>query len=80
LPPASGDYIGLGPQPRCAPDEGTAFYTWAREIPGLREALAAFHQSTVGVAADPERVAMSGAAMLCIAIALSCPAEKGTMW
>src|SRR5262249_51980620 len=37
-------------------DGGKTFYTWARGIPELREALAAFHQRTLGVAVDPERI------------------------
>ena len=58
-------------------DDGKTFYTWARGIPELREALAAFHQRTAGVTIDPERVTVPGAAMLCIAMALSCVVEKG---
>ena len=51
-------------------DEGKTFYTWARGIPELRQAIADFHRRTVGVAIDPERVTVPGAAMLAILMAL----------
>jgi len=58
-------------------DEGKTFYTWARGIPELRAAIAAFHQRTTGVLVDPERVTVPGAAMLAIALALSCVVDRG---
>ncbi|HXR94250.1 MAG TPA: pyridoxal phosphate-dependent aminotransferase [Rhizomicrobium sp.] len=58
-------------------DEGKTFYTWARGIPELRQAIAAFHQRTSGVMVDPDRVTVPGAAMLAIAMALSCVVERG---
>jgi aspartate aminotransferase len=58
-------------------DDGKTFYTWARGSPELREALAAFHQRTAGVAVDPERITVPGAAMLAISMALSCVVERG---
>ena len=58
-------------------DDGKTFYTWARGIPELREAIAAFHQRTVGMVIDPERITVPGAAMLAINMALSCVVERG---
>lgn len=58
-------------------NQGKTFYTWARGIPELRQALADFHQRTVGAAVDPERITVPGAAMLAIAMALSTVVEKG---
>ena len=43
--------------------EGKTFYTWARGIPELRQAIAGFHQRTLGVSVDPERITVPGAAM-----------------
>ncbi|HXL70382.1 MAG TPA: aminotransferase class I/II-fold pyridoxal phosphate-dependent enzyme, partial [Rhizomicrobium sp.] len=57
--------------------DGKTFYTWARGIPELREALAAFHQRTIGMTIDPERITVPGAAMLAISMALSCVVERG---
>jgi len=58
-------------------DDGKTFYTWARGIPELREAIAAYHQRTLDVAIDPERITVPGAAMLAIVLALSCLVETG---
>ena len=58
-------------------EDGKTFYTWARGIPELREALAAYHQRTAGVAVDPERITVPGAAMLAINMALSTVVERG---
>lgn len=57
--------------------EGKTFYTWARGIPELRQAIADFHQRTLGVAIDIERVTVPGAAMLAIVTALQCVVETG---
>ncbi len=57
--------------------DGKTFYTWARGIPELRQAIAGFHQHTLGVAIDAERVTVPGAAMLAIVMALSCVVETG---
>ncbi len=57
--------------------EGKTFYTWARGIPELRQAIAAFHQRTLGIAIDPERITVPGAAMLAIVTALQCVVETG---
>ncbi|HEV7960754.1 MAG TPA: pyridoxal phosphate-dependent aminotransferase [Rhizomicrobium sp.] len=58
-------------------DDGKTFYTWARGIPELREAISAYHQRTLDVPIDPERVTVPGAAMLAIVLALSCLVETG---
>ncbi len=58
-------------------EDGKTFYAWARGIPELREAIAAFHQRTLGLPIDPERITVPGAAMLSIAMALSCVVESG---
>ena len=58
-------------------DDGKTFYTWARGIPELREAIAAYHQRTLDVPIDPERITVPGAAMLSIVLALSCLVETG---
>ena len=57
--------------------EGKTFYTYARGIPELRQAIAGFHQRTLGLAIDPERVTVPGAAMLSIVTALQCVVETG---
>jgi aspartate aminotransferase len=57
--------------------EGKTFYTWARGIPELRQALAGFHHRTLGVRIDPERITIPGAAMLAIVTALQCVVETG---
>jgi len=58
-------------------NEGKTFYTWARGIPELREAIAGYHQRTISVPVDSERVTVPGAAMLAITMALSCVADRG---
>jgi aspartate/methionine/tyrosine aminotransferase len=58
-------------------DDGKTFYTWARGIPELREAISAYHQRTLNVPIDPERITVPGAAMLAIVLALSCIVETG---
>ena len=37
-------------------EDGKTFYTWARGIPELREAIAGYHRRTLGRAIDPERL------------------------
>ncbi|MGH6828988.1 MAG: pyridoxal phosphate-dependent aminotransferase [Rhizomicrobium sp.] len=58
-------------------NEGKTFYTWARGILELREAIARYHQRTLGVPVDPERITVPGAAMLSIVTAFSCVVEHG---
>src|ERR1700744_5925804 len=57
--------------------EGKTFYTWARGIPELRQAIADFHHRTLDRQIDPERVTVPGAAMLSIVMALQCVVETG---
>src|SRR5690242_7171841 len=58
-------------------EDGKTFYVWARGIPELREAIAKYHQRTLGRPIDPERVTVPGAAMLSIVMALNCVVETG---
>jgi aspartate aminotransferase len=57
--------------------EGKTFYTWARGIPELRQAIADYHRRSLNVAVDPERVTVPGAAMLAILMALNSVIETG---
>ena len=57
--------------------DGKTFYTWARGIPELRDAIAGFHARTLGLPIDPERVTVPGAAMLAIVMALNSVIETG---
>jgi aspartate/methionine/tyrosine aminotransferase len=57
--------------------EGKTFYTWARGIPELRQAIADFHHRTLDRTIDPERITVPGAAMLSIVTALQCVVETG---
>ena len=58
-------------------DEGRTFYSNARGIPGLRDALKDFHRRTVGSEIPLERITVPGAAMLAVVSALQCVVEKG---
>jgi len=58
-------------------DEGRTFYTNARGIPGLREALQAFHRRTTDVEIPLERITVPGAAMLAVVTALQAVVETG---
>lgn len=58
-------------------EDGKTFYTFARGIPQLRQAVAAFVQRTVGPEIDVARVTVPGAAMLGVTSALQCVAEAG---
>src|SRR5215469_16449602 len=58
-------------------EAGKTFYTWARGIPELRQAIAQFHERTLGRGIDPERITVPGAAMLAIVMALNCVVETG---
>jgi aspartate aminotransferase len=57
--------------------DGKTFYTWARGIPELRQAIADYHRRTLNVTVDPERVTVPGAAMLAILMALTSVIESG---
>ncbi len=58
-------------------DEGRTFYTNARGIPGLREALRDFHRRTAGAEIPLERITVPGAAMLAVITALQSLVETG---
>lgn len=56
---------------------GKTFYTNARGILPLREAIAAFHRRTSGATVDVERITIPGAAMLAVTTALQMCCEAG---
>src|ERR1700742_2193441 len=58
-------------------EDGKTFYTFARGIPALREALAAYHNRLLGTAITAERITLPGAAMLAIVCALQSVVETG---
>jgi aspartate aminotransferase len=58
-------------------DEGKTFYTHARGITPLREALRDFHRRTVGVDIALDRITVPGAAMMAVVCALQCVVETG---
>jgi aspartate/methionine/tyrosine aminotransferase len=58
-------------------DDGKTFYSQARGIPPLREAVAAFHKRTTGADVSIERISMPGAATLAVVTALQILIETG---
>lgn len=58
-------------------DEGRTFYSNARGVPGLREALRAFHRRTAGADVALERITVPGAAMLAVICALQAVVTTG---
>ena len=58
-------------------EDGKTFYTFARGILPLREALAAFHKRTSGADIAVDRITVPGAAMLAVTSALQCVVETG---
>jgi len=58
-------------------EEGKTFYTNARGIQPLREAIAAFHKRTVGADIPIERITVPGAAMMAVVTALQMVCETG---
>ena len=58
-------------------DEGKTFYTNARGIPPLREAIRDFHKRTTGAHVALDRITIPGAAMLAVICALQCVIESG---
>ena len=58
-------------------EDGRTFYTQARGITPLREAIRAFHQRTAGADIALERITLPGAAMLAVVCALQCVVETG---
>ncbi len=62
---------------KTALDEGRTFYTNARGIPPLRQAIADFHRRTVEAEIALERITVPGAAMLAVMSALQAVVETG---
>src|SRR5580693_9023408 len=58
-------------------DEGRTFYTNARGITPLREAIRDFHRRTLGADIALERITVPGAAMLAVILALQSVVETG---
>ncbi|HEX4078210.1 MAG TPA: aminotransferase class I/II-fold pyridoxal phosphate-dependent enzyme [Rhizomicrobium sp.] len=58
-------------------DEGRTFYTNARGITPLREAIRAFHARVAGADVALERITVPGSAMLAVIAALQCLIETG---
>ncbi|HEX3663742.1 MAG TPA: aminotransferase class I/II-fold pyridoxal phosphate-dependent enzyme [Rhizomicrobium sp.] len=58
-------------------DEGKTFYTNARGIAPLREAIRDFHRRTTGAEVALDRITVPGAAMLAVISALQCLIETG---
>jgi aspartate aminotransferase len=62
---------------KAALDGGKTFYTHARGVTELREALRGFHRRTVDVDIALERITVPGAAMMAVICALQCVVETG---
>jgi aspartate aminotransferase len=62
---------------KAALDGGKTFYTHARGVTELREALQGFHRRTVDVDIALERITVPGAAMMAVICALQCVVETG---
>jgi aspartate/methionine/tyrosine aminotransferase len=58
-------------------DGGKTFYTHARGVTELREAIQAFQTRTAGVEVPLERITVPGAAMMAVICALQCVVETG---
>jgi len=58
-------------------EDGRTFYTNARGITPLREAISAFHKRTIGADIPIERITIPGAAMLAAVTALQMVCETG---
>jgi aspartate/methionine/tyrosine aminotransferase len=58
-------------------DEGKTFYTNARGITPLREAIRAFHRRTADVDVALDRITVPGSAMLAVIAALQCLIDTG---
>lgn len=58
-------------------DEGKTFYTNARGITPLREAIRDYHRRTAGAQIELERITVPGSAMLAVVAALQCVIETG---
>ena len=62
---------------RLALAEGHTFYTHARGILPLREALLRYHRRLYGIELHPDRLTVPGSTMLTVVIALQCLAARG---
>ena len=58
-------------------DEGRTFYSGARGIKPLRQALSGFYSRVLGVEVDMRRISLPGAATLAMVTALQCVVETG---
>jgi aspartate aminotransferase len=58
-------------------DEGRTFYTHARGITPLRDAIRDFHRRTLDTEIALDRITIPGAAMLAVVTALQCVVETG---
>jgi aspartate aminotransferase len=58
-------------------DDGKTFYTNARGIAPLREAIRDFHRRTTGAEVALDRITVPGSAMLAVICALQCVIESG---
>ena len=58
-------------------DEGRTFYSGARGIRPLRQAVAEFYRRVLGVEVDVARISLPGAATLALVTALECVVETG---
>src|SRR5437762_4586268 len=58
-------------------EEGFTFYTHARGITPLREAISGFHRRTLATDISLARITVPGAAMLAVVVALQCVIETG---
>ena len=57
-------------------EDGRTFYTHARGIPPLREAIRDYHKRTTGADISPDRITVPGAAMLAVVNALQAVAAE----
>ncbi len=62
---------------KTALDEGRTFYSGARGIKPLRQALTGFYNRVLGVEIDFHRISLPGAATLAVVTALQCVVETG---
>lgn len=58
-------------------DDGKTFYTHARGVTALREAIQSFHRRTADVDVALDRITVPGAAMMAVICALQCVVETG---
>ena len=58
-------------------DEGHTFYSYARGIRPLRDALQRYHGRVYGIDLDPDRITVPGSTMLSVAMSVQCLAGRG---